>query len=90
MLIFNKGVEILIILVVLIGSVASVVMLSMFLSPILVTKTGVEIILFSILLVLTGFFLYYWDPNNLVGLIGFSLVIFGLVSGVSSFLFKRN
>ncbi|GGM42944.1 hypothetical protein GCM10011351_31110 [Paraliobacillus quinghaiensis] len=79
-----------IILVVLIGSVASVVMLSMFLSPILVTKTGVEIILFSILLVLTGFFLYYWDPNNLVGLIGFSLVIFGLVSGVSSFLFKRN
>ncbi|GGM42971.1 hypothetical protein GCM10011351_31150 [Paraliobacillus quinghaiensis] len=78
------------IIFVLIGSVASVVILSMYLSPILVTKTGTEIISFSILLVLTGFFLYYLDPNNFVGLIGFSLVIFGLVSGVSSFLFKRN
>ncbi|CQR48237.1 hypothetical protein BN1058_02591 [Paraliobacillus sp. PM-2] len=78
------------ILFVIIGSVVSVFMSSIFLSPIIQTKTGTEIILFSILLVLAGFFLYYFDPNNSAGLIGFSLVIFGLVTGVSSFVFKRN
>ncbi|MFA9555709.1 hypothetical protein ACERII_00165 [Evansella sp. AB-rgal1] len=72
------------------GVILLVFILSIFLSPIIESKTGTEIILLSILLVLVGFFFNYLSLNNIFDFIGFGLVLFGLVIGVSSFLFKRN
>lgn len=67
-----------------------VVVVGFALRPILKGKSNIEIITFSILLVVSGFSLYYIDSNNFVGLTGLGLIFIGLFTGVLSFVAKKN
>lgn len=74
------------------GMIVLVFILSFFLSSMIENKSGTEIMLLSILFVLAGLSFFYFDANFISNLksIGFGLVLFGLVIGVASFIFKRN
>ncbi|MBU9723694.1 hypothetical protein [Bacillus alkalicola] len=52
-------------------------------------KSETEVLIFSILLVLTGFVFYYINPNGFFGeFVGLGLVLVGLLLGSMRFLYR--